>query len=397
MNIQNVRMKNVIEMDTLPESNCSFPEFIQKYSLNNSNHIMYTSLIYPKQRFSFKRDQQNEFIQNYCSEIYNGNKNLGITELPLTKMPIIIDIDLNIPLSNLHERTKLYNMNNVLKTVSIIQTILKQISPKIDDDSLTCILLEKPGYINKQNTSFKNGFHLHFPNFIIEKYVYQKVLYPAILADMKKEDCYSDIFNYDGRSINYVYEKIFDPACFRNPWLMYGSRKEDGTHSYEIAAIITSDKIVINEKDDIEKYMKTISSFWPDGKPVHYVKPIEYYYPIILSIHSTYKEPNEIAPKFLCDVSVINTHELYKKNYIGDCTRDLKSIQKDIEVAKALLPLLKQDRADTYAEWCQIGWLLYNITGGSEEGYNLWINFSQRSDKFDKEQCEKFWLSATDK
>lgn len=397
MNIQNVRMKNVIEMDTLPESKCSLPEFIQKYSLNNSNHIMYTSLIYPKQRFSFKRDHQNEFIQNYCNEIYNGNKNLGITELPLTKMPIVIDIDLNIPVSNLYERTKLYNMNNVIKTVSIVQTILKQISPKIDYESLTCILLEKPGYINKQNTTFKNGFHLHFPNFTIEKYVYQKVLYPAILSEMKKQDCYSDIFNYDGRSINYVYEKIFDPACFRNPWLMYGSRKEDGTHSYEITAIINAEQIVINEKDDIKKYMKTVSSCWPDGKPVHYVKSVEYYYPIILSIHSTYKEPNEIAAKFLCDVSLVNTHELYKKNYINDCNRDSKLIKKDIEVAKALLPLLKQDRLDTYAEWCQIGWLLYNISGGSEEGYNLWINFSQRSDKFDKEQCEKFWLSATDK
>ena len=397
MNIQNVRMKNAIDMNPSQQSDYSLTEFIQKYSLNNSNHIMYTSLIQPKQRFSFKRDHQNEFMQKYCGEIQSGNTNLGITELPLTKMPVIIDIDLNIPISNLHDRVKLYSMNNVTKTISIIQSALKQISPKVDDNSLMCILLEKPGYTNRQNTSFKNGFHLHFPNFIIEKYIYQKVLYPMILEEMKKVDCYSDIFNYDGVTINYVYEKIFDPACFRNPWLMYGSRKEDGAHSYSITAIVTSDLSVTTEDDQIHDKLKHVSTFWPDGKPVHFVKPVQYYYPIILSIHSTYKEPNEIAPKFLCDISVNTNNEAYRKNSGNTPTRDSKTIEKDMEVARSLVGLLKQDRADVYAEWSQIGWLIYNISGGTREGYKLWIEFSQRSDKFDEEQCEKFWLSTMDK
>lgn len=396
--MRNVRMKNDINMDTSQESQCTLIEYIQKYSLNNSNHIMYTSLIQPKQRFSFKRDHQNDFMKKYCSEIEAGNKNLGITELPLTKMPVIVDIDLNILLNNLQGREKLYSTANVVKTVSIIQTILKQISPSVADEALLCILLEKPGYINKQNTIFKNGFHLHFPNFIVEKYIYQKVLYPLILEEMKKVDCYADIFNYDGNTINYVYEKIFDPACFRNPWLMYGSRKEDGTHSYSISALVTADHSFITDESEICNVLKLVETFWPDGKPVHFMKPVPFYYPVILSIHATYKEPNEIAPKFLCDVSVnVSGDACRKVRSDGVSSRDAKTIAKDIEVATALIHLLKADRADVYAEWSQIGWLLYNISGGSNEGYKLWIEFSQRSEKFDEDQCEKFWMSATDK
>jgi P4 family phage/plasmid primase-like protien len=388
MKFQNATMKHVNVMN--------FHEFISKYSLNNTNHVTYTSLVTPKRRFSFKREHQNEFMNLYCEQIESDNKTLGITEIPIGKLPIIIDIDLKVASDNLKGRTKLYSIQNVLNFVNIVFDVLKKIAVNVDDNVLWCVLLEKPGYYNQQQTKFKNGFHLHFPNFIIERYVYHRILYPRILEALKKEDCFADIFNYDGLTQNYTYEEIFDPACFRNPWLLYGSRKEIGADAYQISSIIDSKLNIYTDEITINKYLQNVDTYWPDGKKVHFIKSISFYYPLILSIQATYKEPNPILQKLLYTIPVDTEH--VNKNKINiEITRDVNQIKDNLEVARALLPLINNDRADIYGEWVQMGWLLFNISGGTEDGYKLWIEFSQRSDKFDEEQCEKIWTISHDK
>ena len=168
MNLQNVTMKNGNDM--------SIHDFIKEFSLNNPNFVTHTSLLTPKRRFSFKRENQNNFMKIYCDAIESQDKTLGITEIPLNKMPIIIDIDLNIAIENLKNRTKLYTEQHVLSFIEIVMNVLREVSINVTDEQLLCVFLEKPGYINPQNTKFKNGFHLQFPNFIVERYVYQKVI-----------------------------------------------------------------------------------------------------------------------------------------------------------------------------------------------------------------------------
>lgn len=385
MNLQNVTMKNVSDM--------SLHEFISKFSLNNTNHITHTSLLTPKRRFSFRREYQNDFIKLYCDAIESGDTTLGITEIPLNKMPIIVDIDLKISSEQLKDRTKLYSMENVLSFVEIIIKVLKEMSVNVTDEQLMCILLEKPGYLNAQNTKFKNGFHLQFPNFIVERYVYQKVIYPRILEELKKKDCFADIFLYNGTQHNYIYEDIFDPACFRNPWLLYGSRKEINGSAYEISCIIDAN---LQVHKNVDTYLSQIETFWPDGKKVYFAKSLKYYYPLILSIHVPYKEPVPISEKYLYLVPL--DLEASRQNKLNiEITREPQKIKEDLEVARSLLPLINKDRADVYGEWIQIGWLLFNISGGSEEGYRMWLEFSQRSDKYEEEKCEKVWSSITDK
>jgi P4 family phage/plasmid primase-like protien len=378
-------MKNVIDMN--------LHEFINKFSLNNTNHITHTSLLTPKRRFSFKRDYQNKFIQLYCDAIESGDTTLGITEIPLNKMPIIIDIDLKISSDQLKDRTKLYSMENVLSFVELIIKVLKEMSVNVTDDQLMCILLEKPGYLNTQNTKFKNGFHLQFPNFIVERYVYQKVIYPRILEELKKKDCFADIFLYNESRDSYIYDEIFDPACFRNPWLLYGSRKEMNGSTYTVSCVIDANLQIHN---NVDTYMSQIETFWPDGKKVYIAKALSYYYPLILSIHVPYKEPVPISDKYMYMVPL--DLEASRQNKLNiDVTREPQKIKEDLEVARSLLPLINKDRADVYGEWIQIGWLIFNISGGSEEGYRMWLDFSQRSDKYEEEKCEKVWSSITDK
>lgn len=371
----------------------SIQEFIHLNALDNINHITHTSLISPKRRFSFKREHQNKFIQIYCDSIYNDkNDTLGLTEMPLGKLPLVVDIDLRVPVKYLQDRKKLYTVSHIQSVVKIIQTILYDICVNLTDESLMCIVLEKPGYECK--SFYKNGFHLHFINCIVEKHIYQRIIYPRILEELKRQDVFNDIFNFDECNVGYTYEDIFDPACFRNPWLMYGSRKEIGAGTYEITNIIDSKSNVISDKNDIMNNIKeNVITYWPEGKILTYVKPVEYYLPLIMSIHVMYKEPVELKQTVLYTNNVVvNTDS---PNKIKEPEQiDIKQLKDNIEVLKELVPLLSKHRSDVYGEWVQIGWLIYNISRGTVEGYNIWLDFSRRSDKFDEEYCEKIWSNS---
>ena len=45
-----------------------------------------------------------------------------------------------------------------------------------------------------------------------------------------------------------------------------------------------------------------------------------------------------------------------------------------------------------YSKWIYIGWILYNIYKGSEQGFQKWDNFSQQCrNKYNYNEILKFW------
>ena len=54
--------------------------------------------------------------------------------------------------------------------------------------------------------------------------------------------------------------------------------------------------------------------------------------------------------------------------------------------------MISDDRAADYSDWMTIGWTLFNISDGTQEGLNLWLEFSKRcTDKFDEAGCRYEW------
>lgn len=374
-------------------------DYIHNHAMNVANHVTHTSMISPKSRFSFKRENQNEFAKAYCDDVYiNRNKQLGITEIPLGKMPLICDVDLQVP-AHAHgdDNAKLYTRKHVLAFIKIVQTIILDICINVHANMLYAILLEKPGYI-KSNT-FKNGFHVHFPNLIVEKTVYQLIIYPRILAALKAQDIFADIYD----DTKPVYDSILDAACFRNPWLMYGSRKSVDADAYTISYIVNDKLTVINDLDDVYDFLKTsVVTFWPEGRILHFTEPVEYYLPLILTIHALYKDPISVKPSIMWDVTMSSSSKRAPVTYFGEPLvekqqRTTQQLNDDLTVLRELLPLLSQHRTDDYSEWIHTGWLIYNISGGTVDGYDMWIEFSRRSPKFDETQCAKIWNDATDR
>ena len=53
--------------------------------------------------------------------------------------------------------------------------------------------------------------------------------------------------------------------------------------------------------------------------------------------------------------------------------------------------MLKTERANNYFTWMDVGWDTFNIANGKDEGLQLWLDFSQKSNKFNRAECEDLW------
>lgn len=65
---------------------------------------------------------------------------------------------------------------------------------------------------------------------------------------------------------------------------------------------------------------------------------------------------------------------------------DIAFLNKPLVVK--LVACINQERADSYADWTDIGWTLYNI---SETLLDEWVEFSKKSSKYSPGECEKLW------
>ena len=184
---------------------------------------------------------------------------------------------------------------------------------------------------------------------------------------------------------------------------MYGSRKSVDSETYTISYIVNDKLVVVDNMDDVYDFLKTsVVTFWPEGRILHFTEPVEYYLPLILTIHALYKDPISVKPSIMWDVTMSSSSKRAPVTYFGEPLverpqRTTQQLNDDLTVLRELLPLLGQQRTDDYAEWIHIGWLIYNISGGTVDGYDMWIEFSRRSPKFDETQCAKIWNDATDR
>ena len=69
------------------------------------------------------------------------------------------------------------------------------------------------------------------------------------------------------------------------------------------------------------------------------------------------------------------------------------TIKENVQKVKELLPFLGEWRAESYKEWLtEVGYALYNLTDGSREGVELWMQFSQKCpDKYNEATCIYEW------
>jgi P4 family phage/plasmid primase-like protien len=310
------------------------------------------------------------------------SEKFGIAEKPQNELPVLVDVDLKVRMGEGEEKMRpLYNLDQVEKLIQIYHAVFREILPSnsYSEETLMCVLLEKPAYIVEGNHDakyLKNGFHLHFPNLFISKINQEVHLIPRVLLAQAKQKLFTDeAFMGD----------VIDKSCCSVPWLLYGSRKKYSMDTYKVTKIYDTDLNELTLEEAFENY-----KIYDDReKQIPLEGKIEYYLPRILSIIPYNRDTYELKTGLSSPVKkqIEMKHRTVKTNKYKDM-----EVDKQIALASKLLPLLSDKRSENHNDWMSVGWVLYNISNGSVEGLELWLEFSKKSkEKFNEYECIHKW------
>lgn len=393
--------------------------------LLRKNHVhesffTHVSLIQPRGKYSLNRSVLSKFWDVYCKLVceknYREDVFLGIAENPQSHNAVIVDIDLKFK-DNVDEKLeRLYSLSFVEKLIQIYQKVLSETIEDITEKQLLCVLLEKPIYStyiqNGEVMIYKNGFHLHFPYLFIGKVEHEIVIIPRVRQQIQQNTFnikneftkFSDLLIDDYH--NEVDDKInnlIDTGALKNSWLLYKSRKNENQQPYTISKIYDSKLNTLTLEESFTSYVV----YNEDEEPIQLTnkETIEFNLPRILSIRpygrkisDIKKEINSMAPLFNYIKKPVYK-PITEEGVYGDTEeeKDEETISKELEEVKKLLTFLKPFRYEDYHQWMMIGWALYNISKGSTQGRDIWIDFSKKSKKFNHNYCMYVWTNMEDR
>lgn len=342
-----------------------------------------------------------DFWDSYMTCVENHNNMLHLAENPLNELPILVDVDLRAQVSK--GRTKLYTLEQVKKIIRTYQKTLKNdiIDGKIRNDTLVCVLLEKkPQNETINDVSYiKHGFHLHFPKCFMDVKAQKAYLLPMVKRQLKGmfNHLYTD---YDGSNgddstntgsienittTDYSHDFI-DEKSLNVHWLMYGSRKKDGI-PYVATKCYDNKGHEIDFETALGDYV--LPKLKGQKEATTCTGQVMRLLPRILSTRLHGREDHYYyRPKTSINTPVTEIFAEVKKNRTPFIQ---KSIDETLVDARNLLDIISANRADCRSDWLSIGYCLHNITKGDDDGLALWLEFSDRSPKFNEAECICMW------
>jgi len=291
-----------------------------------------------------------------------------ITEKPGAYTPLRVDCDFK---SSLDVGTKRqYTDEMVKKLISFYQEEIEKIinEDEFTEDMLICVLLEKKNPRVEENV-IKDGFHLHFPFFITEAHIFE-YLREKVNKRVAETDLWKPL------KVLAKHDKLIDERVGTKTWCMYGCAKAPGAMPFLMTKIYDRDLNVLDPEEVFAKQMEGRKS------------SLTYYLPRFFSIRGY----TECTPLKENSSFRAPPRERKRRNKI-QMKRDLKDVLEDLKTIKEgqIMEMLKDETADNYHDWMDVGWTLFNIGQGHEDFLELWIDFSKRSSKYKDGECDKIW------
>lgn len=333
--------------------------------------------------YQLNNSTRQNFFELYSDAIMNNNSDIieagiGETTKIHSSIPVLVDVDIKMKEEDaieIMEDDNLYTLSQVEQVITVYQLILRKILNLCNDYDLTCVLLEKDPYISVKGATkyLKNGFHLHFPNIFMNKKDQKNHLIPRVKEEIKNRKIFDNLFD-DSSS-------VIDGGYLSSTWLLYGSSKGEDMQPYKVTKVFDADCEEITLEEAFRKYQ----IFDSNEKLIRIKGDIEQYLPQILSIIPHNRVPKELKTNVISPV---------KQKLIEERKKVHTSLtaQQSIEVAKELIHMISKSRADDHNDWMTVGWALYNATEGSDKGFDIWNEFTQKAEEpRGEERCIYEW------
>lgn len=348
----------------------------------------FVSLFNPACRLSID-SSYNEFMNLY-GKLYRDTP-LGIAEIQGPYTHVLVDIDIKIEDNSVANgkltftNDKLYTYEQLKAVVHVYQQKLKEVlfdpsdSKCMDETKVymekhasaiesssylqsapvpdfTAFVLEKPHSYCARGYK-KSGFHVHFPYIILSVHHIKGFVHSQV-----------------AKAVEALIPKSVDDDMSMKPVLMYGSRKSIEMEAYRLTHIF-----------DANMQSVSINEYF-GGKTGG--APTDEYLPRFFTMNTSNK-PSCVVKPFLTS-KMVYTREV---KLTDEYTHEYDFFKNHEEVSN-LLDMLSDDRATVRDKWIEVGWVIYNISGASKEGYDLWIEFSKRTripSQFDDAVCAYEW------
>ncbi|MGL4814627.1 MAG: phage/plasmid primase, P4 family [Enterobacter sp.] len=319
------------------------------------------------------------FWKLYMNEIQNKSWSIG--ENPGKEIPVLVDVDLRIKKSSIDEskktqkNLKIYTTKHLEAVIRAYQNAIKQVVNQPKDEAYTCVVLEKDSYEVEicGEKYIKNGFHLHFPKIFLDKKVQEVYVIPIVKNET--QNLFDDI-----GATNFIDENITNIH-----WLLYGSCKSSSKQPYIATKVYLKDVKETTFENALGDYQ---CIQYPKEKPIHCQGRVKEFLPRILSIFLHNRLQYFYYPKPSVTTPLLNEFQKIKhkrKEY------DQLNVDNVLDEASQLIGLMNVERSDDRSVWLQVGFCLWQLTQGDDDGLTLWLEFSENSDKFNESECLSLW------
>ena len=329
---------------------------------NKPTHQSWGTII--RGKFTLNKEDIKKFIEIYTEAIENGVSDLSILEVQQEYSPIIVDIDLKLPIENYETNTRLYT-NKMIK--SIIKNYLKAINDYIKIPSEIKICLFEKEFPTESEDICKDGFHIYFPDIITSSNIRHLIRHNVV--NMFNE-------NYLFEKFTEIPDKIIDKAVVSsNGWLLYGSRKPGG-QTYKLTKIYNQNLEIIYTEDSNDFTTAQIIKFFS----LNIGKKNNKKYALELKDIKTESEIYAEVRK-----NGLNVNVKPVENEFGNS----KEKEEIFQQACSYTNMISHDRSDNYEDWRNVGLALHNT---DQTLLPKWIEFSKKCKKKYKEGvCDQFW------
>lgn len=362
--------------------------FVLNNRVDSGDHYTHGSMINPLCTFIVHKDDMEKFWTMYCDAIYEGKYIYGLGEKVRGGcVPVVVDFDLRVPLEKVQDTSKpLYTKEDIITVVDAYYKAFGRIIEGWNSKSNFCCVLEKPPYLQLYGDEqyYKSGFHLHFPQVLLEVKDHNHHLIPKVKSILKS----AKLFQHLGIENA---EDLIDTGYLKCTWLLYGSKKSESAEPYLLSYVLGEECTEISLQDAFKNY--SIYSSDIDEAPIDISRNVRYYLPRILSMIPWNRKVNVLRNDLpivmgVSNRTLIQSRQLQLRNH---------SLSENLKLAEKYVSILKSYRAEEYSTWIDVGYALWNISQGSDDGLRIWLKFSEQCEsKFDELACVDKWAAMHD-
>jgi len=375
-------------------------QFLQNYSLSKNSKQKSNITSIDRGKWYIPKDKIKEFYDIVASQ---EKIDIPLVEKINDIHPLVFDFDLKYK-NVLTERS--YTDDAIESLVEHLWQEMKEFLD-LDYKSKGTILVlekEKPYPCNKGEFKSKDGIHLIFPDIILDKKAYKK-----IVSSIVEKDKIKNIFD-EGSEIepDNLTNSILDSSF--SSWQLYGCGKTGETpylvtKVYKIGEDNYPDEIEIDDYYSNPRNILDLASMcYRDNINIKYTSKFDNTFKNKISSKSSSKE-------VVSDKGIMSDMSKFAGMFMQETIQNTNKNpyfqfeEEDAKFIKALVKCLSKERASTYGlddkgGWMDVALCLHNINQ-EPQFKNIsfledWKLFSSKCSLYDPVECENKWESIND-